>query len=132
MIGPSGSPCTAWRTIRSDWYISSSRTRYRSYVSRACPPDVELHFVVRSVRLVLADVADDARSPQGRPAEPDGDGVCRGDDADVLRAPHEDAVARQQVLVVGYLLLLLVAEGSTFLSQPGGTSAGWPPIRIVL
>src|SRR4029077_16153849 len=54
-------------------------------IARGADRNLELHLVVRCVRLVLAHIARDAGTAQGRPAQSEGDRLGAGDDADALR-----------------------------------------------
>ena len=81
--------------------------------------------------MLLAQVVIDARAAQVRAREAEGDGLFLGDDADVARAVHEDAVAREQAVD-------LVERGMNFLQELlataprtcSGRSRICPPMRV--
>src|SRR5258708_30421725 len=81
--------------------------------------DVELHLVVRGVRLVLAHVARDAGSAQRRTAETEADRFRTRDDADAARPLEPDAVVRQQLFVLVDLRVHDAAELQDLLVEAG-------------
>src|SRR5262249_57498348 len=79
---------------------------------------VELHLVVRGVRLVLADVLRNARPAQRRTAQTDGNRFRSRNDADALRPLEPDAIVRQELFVLGDLRVHQIAELEDLLRPP--------------
>ncbi len=64
--------------------------------------NVEVDLAVLEVRVRLPDVVGDAAGAQARARPAERDRVFLADDADVLEAVEEDAVAEQQALALGH------------------------------
>src|SRR4029079_6508364 len=88
--------------------------------------NVEVHPVVRGVRLVFPPVARNTRAPQRRPAQSEAKRRRTIDDPNPLRPLQPDAVMCQKL----FLLVDLVAHDSAELEAllaPAGRNVEWQP-----
>src|SRR5439155_23372694 len=74
------------------------------YVSMHPNGDIEVHLVIRGVRVCLPDVPRDPARPQHRSAYGVGHRLLRSKNPDTPRALYDDLVLQQYVLVLVQLL----------------------------